>query len=480
MELAKDIFEFIQTVFKATPTKLEGGEKLPASSFLVVEDPAKPSTWHLPVKDANGKPDRRRMGAAKAALTVGFRGNVYEGAGKAEALAKLKKLYEAEEMTWKDYDPGFFVSKDDSGAYRWVLISSNAYRDRDGEIVSQKALQADVARADADGDYGPLRWWHVPGLDIGDTDFNMLNGKFLVESGTFRSPEIAEAVKAEADELQASIGFRHPATEPDQENVYNQVRRFERSLVPRGRASNPFTSLTVKEGENEMTSLTDKIQAFKALLKDDELASHILQQVETKERDLDAAGVAFKEESAPPEKKDPVDANPGGADTTRKADESGNPDTEPEKPMSAAAQLGTDYTEILEACKGMMTECKAMLEEVKGMYAKSKDDATARQQEQATAFKAYQDKLALLEKQQTATIDALSKSQKEIRELMGDLPKGIAREYLASQAEDTVVQKDDERVKQDGPRGDALSNFMKDFAFAGTPFGNGQTNPSGL
>jgi hypothetical protein len=93
-------------------------------------------------------------------------------------------------------DAAFAVFKDKSGGYRWVMLSSNAFRDRDHEIVSTKALSADVARADGDQQYGPLRWWHVgipfgPGLDLGDCDFNAMVGRMLVESGTFRSPHFA-------------------------------------------------------------------------------------------------------------------------------------------------------------------------------------------------------------------------------------------------------------------------------------------------
>jgi len=71
--------------------------------FLVVGDPEETSTWHLPVK-TGGEPDRRLMGAAKAALTSegGHRGNVYEGPDKAEALRKLKAMYDAEDMEWSE------------------------------------------------------------------------------------------------------------------------------------------------------------------------------------------------------------------------------------------------------------------------------------------------------------------------------------------------------------------------------------------
>lgn len=69
------------------------GESPVASDYLVVVDRDKPNTWHLPVKRM-GVLNRRLMGAARAALTVGFRGNLYQGPQKVEALKKLMKLYE--------------------------------------------------------------------------------------------------------------------------------------------------------------------------------------------------------------------------------------------------------------------------------------------------------------------------------------------------------------------------------------------------
>lgn len=79
-------------------TKAVNGKDLPASSFLVVGDPADTDTWHLPVKDASGKPDHGLMGAAYAALTSNHRGRSYSGPDKAKALARLKALYRSEKM----------------------------------------------------------------------------------------------------------------------------------------------------------------------------------------------------------------------------------------------------------------------------------------------------------------------------------------------------------------------------------------------
>jgi hypothetical protein len=79
-------------------TKSEQDGNHPASHYLVVEDPKKPSTWHLRVKDASGNADHRLMGAAWAALHGGYRGNKYEGPGKQEAITKLIALYKREKM----------------------------------------------------------------------------------------------------------------------------------------------------------------------------------------------------------------------------------------------------------------------------------------------------------------------------------------------------------------------------------------------
>lgn len=87
-------------------TRSEADGDHPASHYLVVEDPQKPSTWHLRVRDANGDLDHRLMGAAWAALHGGYRGNRYEGPGKEEAIRKLRRLYEQEglEVPKADWD----------------------------------------------------------------------------------------------------------------------------------------------------------------------------------------------------------------------------------------------------------------------------------------------------------------------------------------------------------------------------------------
>lgn len=206
----------------------------------------------------------------------------------------------------KAHEPSSFtVFKDAHGAYRWLALSSNAYQDRDGEIVSTKALEADVARADADKSYGPLRWWHVgqpdpfnavapwgPGADLGMCDFNAMSGRVLIESGTFATPQIGMKVAAHADKLGVSIGFIHPLGQPDASGVFSDIRRFERSLAPRERVSNPFTTLTVSKELRPMDQ--SKMLELKALgFTDAEIAS-VVSRAQTTEKTADTQGVRFK------------------------------------------------------------------------------------------------------------------------------------------------------------------------------------------
>jgi hypothetical protein len=135
------------------------------------------------------------------------------------------------------------------GKYRWVAVSSTAHRDEDKEIVSRKALNDAVTRAKKRGDFGPLRFWHEPGLDLGTTDFMELteDGKYLIESGLIDNDVIAENIKEslKSNGWQMSIGFRHPRTEPDDDKVFHNIDIFERSIVPYGKAANRLTSFNL-------------------------------------------------------------------------------------------------------------------------------------------------------------------------------------------------------------------------------------------
>ena len=208
---------------------------------------------------------------------------------------------------------GLSVFKQADGNYRWFTISSSAFRDRDEELISEKALNEDVDRTDASGDYGPLRWFHLGafeapdgldrwdtwkagnGIDIGYCDFGMLWGKMLLESGLFKSKGLGEAFSEVKDLLEVSIQFSHPLNEPDSNKVFHNIHRFERSLLPAGMASNMTTKFTTIGGEPTMKA-TEKLAALKAILKGKpDLVRQILDDAEGVQKSAEAAGLSSKE-----------------------------------------------------------------------------------------------------------------------------------------------------------------------------------------
>lgn len=200
-------------------------------------------------------------------------------------------------------DCGMSVMKQADGRYRWILVSSNAFIDRDGEIVSQKALEKDVEYADSVKEYGPLLWWHVPQLVLGECDYNAMHGKMLIESGTFHNDRVADRVKESADNLRVSIRFLHPQNEPDAEGVFSNIRRIERSLLPAGAESNVLTAPPTIEREKGIMD-ANKLKALTELVKgDDALVASVLKQAEDRQKAAETLGVSSKEAKVPEDAK---------------------------------------------------------------------------------------------------------------------------------------------------------------------------------
>jgi hypothetical protein len=212
----------------------------------------------------------------------------------------------------------FVVFKDHSGQHRWIARTTTAYRDRDGEIISEAALDADSQRMMASGQFGPLRYWHIgqpdpanleapwgPGIDIGDCDYSVVIGRTRIESGTFRSAAIATKMARVADRHEMSPGFLYTPEQPDDNGVFSAIRTFERSPVPRrfARASNLFTGFTVKEHTMELAEMERRFKAmYQELGLTPEQGLELGKQLLTTEKDAHAQQIAFKEATlAPPE-----------------------------------------------------------------------------------------------------------------------------------------------------------------------------------
>jgi hypothetical protein len=343
----------------------------------------------------------------------------------------------------------FQVFKASHGQYRWISISSSAFEDRDEEIVCKAALASDCDRADADGDYGPLRWWHLPGVDIGDCDFNAMSGRCLIEMGTFRSAAVARAAQQAAPDLELSLGFKHYPDEPVG-GVFSYIRRFERSLVPRGRVSNLLTSFAVahKEPRMDPAKLKTALEKLGTSPEARAVMETIIAEAQTREKAADEAGLAFKD--APPW----AQALIGRIDALEEAFKA---------PMDALEMLDAGTTEAADGeadmadgegddadagyAIGDMTrdEFKALMGEVLNELGGklSTMDAELKAMGYERRMKAHEAGLAAIGKQVEAILTT-------VKELNGDAPAGRHTGHKASEDNDDLPAELAELFKDDG------------------------------
>jgi hypothetical protein len=222
-------------------------------------------------------------------------------AAQQDAAAKL-----AAQQAKKKVHKEFFIFKDAQGQYRWITFSSSSYEDKDGETIAQKALEDEVMRAERAGDYGPLCWWHMNGLEkgqplvkLGDCDFSTMVGRVLVESGTFLNEMIAKAVERAAGILGTSIGFIPTPRTRGEGAVFKSIEIKERSLLPDFAASNYLANKVFVGKQPDQEVIMSKLTALKALFgggkEADDLIASITSEAQIAEKAAKEQGLTYKQ-----------------------------------------------------------------------------------------------------------------------------------------------------------------------------------------
>lgn len=396
--------------------------------------------------------------------------------------------------TKKKASAGLTVFKDHRGHWRWLTRTTTAYKDRDGEIISQASLEGAVALMRETGFYGPLRYWHVgvpfgPGFDLGQCDTSTVIGATLIESGTFADAATAHAVARHAATYELSPGFKHVRGDPDGAGVFHRpIRLFERSLVPThhgGRASNLFTGIYTEE--RPMTFSEDELARRVKALQEDTGASNdtiiaLLRDIAASQQTAKEHNIAHKDERATLLTRIEADLAAlkamGDAAVVPppvvKADEemAAVVAEEPPPPDDAATEEGDDAMmlspleidaiaesvaqKLLAMIDGITTKMGQVSDELKGygfqrMKAETEQAvATAEQAKQAAAITAQAaaganahqttriaELTTELTQLKTAHQSMLAKLEAEIAALKGDEPSGPPA-HVASTAQDSV------------------------------------------
>lgn len=316
MERTRD---WIASLFEAHKEKWTTAyiNDLPDASFFYIEPGGKKddegktiprSLRHLPYKDANGKVDVEhvRNAIARAPQTQDSSGKPLAEDIVSRIQAQGRKLLGQKKMLSKG--PTFWTTKQADGNYRWFSISSTAFLDRDNEIVSELGLSRAVERTQGKGG-GPLRFWHIKGLDVGDCDFQALDGLCLLESGLWRSDPVSTAMRKGmeryADEFGVSIGFYPKEVKLGMvvrghavNTVFDDIETVERSLLPREWSSNPFTMIGT-EGSVDMAIRQEQKDVLLKLLGDGALVDSFLERAKAVNEMAEDTAAIFKSVADP-------------------------------------------------------------------------------------------------------------------------------------------------------------------------------------
>lgn len=145
-----------------------------------------------------------------------------------------------------------------------LLITSNAYKDKQGEIVRQKALEDWVSSAWDGETYiakNPLLFWHDSD-PVGDIIYSGMRGPFLIEVARERpdtmvnlmppgSPPVMASTKSIWDavgQAPESWGTSHEflfRKEDSEDKEYEQIVKTETSFLPNNWAANAYTLFVV-------------------------------------------------------------------------------------------------------------------------------------------------------------------------------------------------------------------------------------------
>lgn len=190
----------------------------------------------------------------------------------------------------------FILKRAADGRRLLGMASSNPYKDRDKEFVSEQALRDAIDAEWKGGEYvgsAPVLFWHR-GDPIADILWADIESGFLIEIAKERDTPWAKAVFDMIERLDiewgVSIGFKARRIDKIL-RVFKAITRKETSVLPLQFAANPFTYAEVKTNMSTIRSMFLRRNAPEAAA----LEGKLRQGVKDAAKQLDAEGAEKKE-----------------------------------------------------------------------------------------------------------------------------------------------------------------------------------------
>jgi len=223
----------------------------------------------------------------------------------------VKVTYQEVRPAAKELMGGFKVVEADGVSY-WISRTTNAFQDSEEELFTTQALDEYVAQVDKgipeeikllldkvglpSTNQGELWLAHTPASRIGEPTWKGVEGRFLIEVGTFDDTELGKVAaahfKEHGEDYRMSHGYLyHPADKA--EGVYQWLWKFETSPLPAGWEANPWTGINIIAKEVKVMDEQKKKWLVETL--GQELADGILAKAAEDSKSLEELGITFKE-----------------------------------------------------------------------------------------------------------------------------------------------------------------------------------------
>lgn len=196
---------------------------------------------------------------------------------------------------------GFVITKQADGRLRWITRYSNAWEDRDGEILTEASQKDYLEWSESNKAYPELWVWHTPGTRFGQADWLAFDNGFAFASGLIDDTDQARSVvKALAAKQANDVGVSHGFLSVQTGKYITKHRTFEISVLPRERAAVWTTDFNVIGKETLMAFDPTKRQWLV-----DTFGEETVKQLETNTEQtaaqLKQLGLEYKESSPPDE-----------------------------------------------------------------------------------------------------------------------------------------------------------------------------------
>lgn len=197
-------------------------------------------------------------------------------------------------------EPPFNVFKTLGHRY-WFAAYTNNFLDLEGEIISDKAHERYVARAQMGIVPMPELWLkHIVGTKHGETLWLWKDGHMVCAVGKFDDTPLGRAMEktyraARQKDIELSHGFEYPRW-AKKDGIYADYTTFEISTIPTqyGRGANPFiefeeiSAMALSEHDRKMLEQYLPADEFQRVVKLNEQHGERMKQ-------LEAIGIAYKD-----------------------------------------------------------------------------------------------------------------------------------------------------------------------------------------